>query len=501
MAISFNNIPAATRTVNAYAEIDNSRAVKSLVSVPKKALIIGQKISTGTQPVETLIAVTRDNLADGYFGAGSILARMVNKFKNANPNMEVYAVAMSINGGVAASGRITFSALLSVTGDCTFNLMLGGVGIPVTLLSGYSNPDICSAIETLVDSPTYSNLPFKASWASAAATSNIIVFSAVCSGTLGNYLDIRANFNTGESNPLGYSTAAIIYSQPEGGAIEPDLANLWTVIDDQQFDYLVSPYAHTSAILSIDEEFEDRFGPMINLQGYCFTAYDGAAASCTTHGNSCNSPFITMLGVYNSPTPVDEWAAVVGAVVGGALESDPARPTHMLRLPGIIAPAPTDRFTRSERNTLLYDGVATYIVDSGGNVLTERMITTYQLNALGSPDPSYLDCETLATLYEIRYQFLTRMQSRFIIPRFKLAGDSFPVQPGQKVATPKTIKQEIISLFTTLRDIGLIEELENFKNNLVVEINASDPNRVDVLLQPDLINQFRMLAAKIEFIL
>jgi len=69
------------------------------------------------------------------------------------------------------------------------------------------------------------------------------------------------------------------------------------------------------------------------------------------------------------------------------------------------------------------------------------------------------------------------------------------------IATPKTVKQEIIALFTELRDAGLIENLEDFIDNLIVQRNSTDKDRVDVLLPPDLINQFRILATKIQFIL
>ena len=93
------------------------------------------------------------------------------------------------------------------------------------------------------------------------------------------------------------------------------------------------------------------------------------------------------------------------------------------------------------------------------------------------------------------------MTNRFIIPRFKLADDTFPVVPGQKVATPRTVRQEIIALFTQLRDRGLIENLSDFVTNLVVERSEADKNRVNVLLPPDLINQFRVLAGLVQFIL
>ncbi|XFB08767.1 hypothetical protein AAGT13_20535, partial [Azotobacter salinestris] len=45
----------------------------------------------------------------------------------------------------------------------------------------------------------------------------------------------------------------------------------------------------------------------------------------------------------------------------------------------------------------------------------------------------------------------------------------------------------------------LVENIDDFKANLVAERNASDPNRLDLLLPPDLVNQLRIIANKIQF--
>ena len=41
--------------------------------------------------------------------------------------------------------------------------------------------------------------------------------------------------------------------------------------------------------------------------------------------------------------------------------------------------------------------------------------------------------------------------------------------------------------------------MELFKENLIVERNATDPNRLDVLFPPDLINQLRVFATLVQF--
>lgn len=498
MAISFNNIPNTIRTPGVYGEIDNSRALQGLTQNPHTTLVVGQKHSTGSVDFDTLTPITKDNLADGYFGNGSILARMCNVFKSNNPNTELYAIAIGSGiAGTAASATIDFSAAMYsdiVSGEGDYYLLINGTKCNFTVTSNMSGFAIASAAKSTINA--LSTLPVHAS----CAGSGTLYMSAINSGTLGNYINIRENYYTGESTPAAFSTSPTIVSMANG-ATDPDLGDAWAVIDNKQFHYIVQPYIDTANLKEIEDELTDRFKPLEDLQGHGFACVRGTQASCTTLGNSRNNAHNTIIGMYDSPTCPEEWAAALGAKAAWNLNNDPARPLTGLALKDVLAPPVANRFTRAERDILLYDGIATYTVDSGGNVQIERCITTYQTNSAGLADQSYLDIQTLATLGEIRYQFKNRMASRFIVPRFKLADDTFPVQPGTKIATPATVKQEIISLFTLLRDTGLIENLQDFIDNLVVERDTEDVNRVNILLPPDLINQFRILAGNIQFLL
>jgi phage tail sheath gpL-like len=82
-----------------------------------------------------------------------------------------------------------------------------------------------------------------------------------------------------------------------------------------------------------------------------------------------------------------------------------------------------------------------------------------------------------------------------------LADDGTNFSPGQAVAMPSTIRTEIYALFAQWENEGLVEGWEQFKKDLLVERNANDVNRVDVLLSPDLMNQFRVFAGQIQFLL
>jgi phage tail sheath gpL-like len=131
-------------------------------------------------------------------------------------------------------------------------------------------------------------------------------------------------------------------------------------------------------------------------------------------------------------------------------------------------------------------------------VALERLITTYQRNAVGSPDVAYLDATTRFTLMYLRYSFVVRM-ARFA--RYKLAHDGIQYAAGQAVMTPRMGKAEALAWFQDMINLALVEDLTQFKRDLVVEMDATDVNRLNFLLPPDLINQLIGRAAKMSFLL
>lgn len=498
--VTFNNIPTTIRLPGQYTEVDNSRALKGTASNPHKVLILGQMTSDGTATAGELKQISGELVGNGFFGPKSILGRMCRKFKQANPYTQVYAIALDSAGGVKASANIRLSQALShysvvSTSNELLHFAVNGDNVTITLENGWSVVDVNSAITDAINA-----LPYCPVEASAISTSALVKLTAVNSGTLGNNIDIRFNARTGEEYPTCFADSVIL-SAFIGGSSDPDVDAAWSVIDNDQYHYIISAYSDSTNLDMLDTELATRFGPMEDKQGHALVAFKGTYGEASTQGKLENSPFISLLAFYNGQQTPEEWAAAYGAVAAYYLNDDPARPLQTLTVPNIIAPDVEDRFSNTERNLLLYDGVSTWTVDANGNVVLERVITTYRTDALGNVDTSYLNIETMATLSEIRYQYKVRMYSRFLSQRFKLADDSFPVQPGMKVATPKTIKQEIIALFSELQDRGLIENLAEFSDNLVVERDATDRDRVNVLLPPDLINQFRILATQIQFIL
>jgi phage tail sheath gpL-like len=163
----------------------------------------------------------------------------------------------------------------------------------------------------------------------------------------------------------------------------------------------------------------------------------------------------------------------------------------------VLAPPLVDRFVLTDRNTLLYTGISTFTVGDDGTVRIENLITTYQKNAFGAADNSYLEVETLFTLAFVLRFMKIAITSKY--SRVKLASNQQRIAAGSAVVTPNMIKAELIAQYRQLESLGMVQNADAFKEGLVVEQNASNPNRVDVLWPGTLIDQLRVFALLAQF--
>jgi phage tail sheath gpL-like len=272
-----------------------------------------------------------------------------------------------------------------------------------------------------------------------------------------------------------------------------------TAMGDMWFHILAHPYTDATNLTALEAELSSRSGPMRSIDGLAFTSALGSNTVLGALGDTRNSQFnIIASQPGETPlTPPAEFAAMVAAVVAYYGAIDPARPFQTLTLDGALAPAEADWFTNTERNLLLGDGIATSKVGPGGVVQIERLVTTYQTNAAGSPDTAYRDATSLLTLQYLRYDFRAIWGREY--SRHKLADDGTRFGAGQAVLTPKLAKARAVAWFQAMEELGLVEGIDQFKRDLVVERNATDVNRLDFLLPPNLMNQLVVTATSLQF--
>jgi phage tail sheath gpL-like len=484
MSISFNQIPVTLRTPGVYVEFDNSKAIQGLVIDQSKTLIFGQKLAGGTASALQPVRVTGADQAIELFGRGSMLAEMVRAYRKANDFNDLWVLPLADNeAGVAAAGALAFTG--SPTRADTLTLYVGGTRLTVAVAQGATTTTVASDVAAAINAA--SDLPV-----TATAATGTVTITARHKGTVYNGLDLRFGYYEGERLTPGL---AVAITQLTGGAGNPDLAAALAALGDTQYHYTITPYTDGASLTSLTAEFLSRWSGLRQIEGQIFAGASGTHATLTTLGNGLNSEVLSIMGANASPTPAHIWASVYGAVAGHDLDLDPARPLQSLVLPGILPPKTP--FIGTERNLLLYDGISTFTVGQDGTVRIERAITTYQVNSSGIADASYLDVETLATLGVLRRTARARFAQKF--PRHKLANDGTNFGLGQAIVTPSILRAEYIALAREWEEAGWVENIDKFKEKLLVERDSSDANRVNAVLPPDIINQLRVLAAKIEF--
>lgn len=489
--IGFNETPTNLRVPFVSSEFDSSKAVAGPSQQVFKHLVIGQKLAGGTGTALTPYKITSVARAIELFGAGSIIHKMVAAVLANDKLTELSAIAMAdVGGGVAATGSFTFSGTATKAG--TISLRIGGELYSVGVASGDDAADIATAVAAAITDDDNATV-------TAAVDGSVdekVNLTFKHKGLVGNYLDVRFNYSEDEAFPEGVSASVVAMAN---GTTDPDVSTALAALGDAQYHIISHPYTGSSNLNAIDDELNSRFGPTRQNEGYAFTGSSVGHSSLVTLGESRNNAHHSIIPSYKVPQAPWVVAAAVAAVVARYASIDAARPFKTLPVIGVDVPEVKERFTMEERNLLLYAGISTLLPGADGQMRIERIISTYRKNGAGADDTAYLSANTHFTLSYIRYDWNNHVLRKF--PRHKLASDLARVAPGQPIVTPNSMKAEVVSKFRDWEEKGYVEDGDQFKSDLIVEINASDKNRLDIYLSPNLINQFESSASQIGFLL
>ncbi len=489
--IPFHQIPANIRVPLFYAEVDNSQA--NTAQTTQRALILAQITGEGSAPpgVPAISQGSGDAINAG--GQGSMLALMLAAYRTADAFGEVWYLPLTdATGATAATGELAITAPPTAAG--TFYLYIAGVRIAQPVQPTQAATDIASALVATIRGHAL------ACPVTASASGGNVTFTARNAGPCGNDIDLRVNYlgtPGGEVTPQGMTYTI---TPMTGGAVAPDLATALDGVGDMAFDFIVCPYTDPTSLDAVQTFLDDtngRWSWQQMLYGHAFTAARGTLGELVAIGTARNDQHTSMMGFNDSPTPAWIWAASLAGASAVSLRADPATPLQTLPLPGVLAPPVQSRFALSDRNALLYDGIATFTVGDDGTVAIENLITTYQENAYGQPDDSYLEVETLFTLAALLRHLASVVTSKY--GRVKLADDGTHFASGSNVVTPNIFRADLIAAYQQDEASGLVQDSDVFAQALVVERNATNPNRVDVLWPGVLIDQLRIFALLAQF--
>jgi phage tail sheath gpL-like len=487
MAINFTHYPDSNRVPGVYVEMDPSQA--NTGTVLQSTLLIGQKTAAGTAVQDIPIEVQSVAQVIQLCGRGSILAAMAERYLQRDPFADLWLLPLvDAPAGAAATGTITVTGTATAYG--TLNLYIGGqrlqVGVSTADTAAIIGGNVNVAINAADDLPVTS-----------AAAAGVVTLTALNKGLLGNDIDLQANYlgtNGGEYPVPGMTVA---FAPMAGGTANPTLTAGLGNLSSKPYDFICTPYNDTASLNALQTFLADdvgRWSWQEMIYGGAFSAFRGTLGACTAFGTARNDQHMSIVAFSGSPDPVWIWASEYCAAAAASLRVDPGLPLQYINTT-LLAPPVAAQWTLGERNTLLYDGLSTTRVSDANTVVIERSATTYQKNAAGAADNSYLDTETMYGL-----MFVARDLSNYLLTRYarkKLVSDTTPILAGSNCVNAPMIKASVIMEYRALQSAGYVQNANTFARSVVVEDAGN--GLVKILAPVDLVNQLRQIAILLQF--
>lgn len=487
MTVPFATIPQNLRTPLFFVEFDNSMA--NTATATQRTLLIGQMLDSATGKDSIPERITSGTQAAERFGRGSMLHTEAEAYFRNDTAGEVWVLPLAdTESQTAAAGKLKITSAANDTG--VISLYIAGIRVQMAVVATDTAEAIATGLAKVINRNT--NLPV-----TAAAEADTVTLTAKNKGAHGNGIDIRLNYlglTGGESAPSGFEMTITAMS---GGNGAPDLLNGLANLKDRSFDFIVNPYTDTASLDVVKTFLAERWAWDKQLYGHSYGVITGTYGQLADFGEKRNDQHASLLGVNGSPSPDYQWSAAYTGAIAQSLRNDPGRPLQTLVISGVLPPDDTKILELTERNNLLHSGISTFTVDDDGTVRVENIITTYQKNAYGDNDDSYLQVETLYLLMFVSRYLRTQVTSKF--GRMKLAEDGTRFAPGSAIVTPNIIRAELIAQYGFLEFNGHVQDAKGFAAGLKVERNSQNPNRVDVLWTGTLINQLRVFALLNQF--
>lgn len=485
LAPSFDSI-APTRVPGFYTEFS-----ANLASVPgpkiRKILIIGARDATATNTDDVVRRMFDEEQGRRDFGRQSPIGRMVEACRRNSPSAQIYALPELEDAGLPAESDWTITG--SATANGTREWYIGSQKYTVSIEDG--DDPTAQAVKMVAETTAKSDGPV-----TATNLAGVVTFVAAWKGLSGNELRGTMHYEGGDPVP---GTAVAVLAFTGGTDSDHDMANLVSLIDDTQYDTVITQYNLAADVLLLEDLLLTRWGGQVQLEGHLFSGVNGTVSAMVTLGDARNSKHHSLLGCGLSQSPTWEYAAAFGGLNDYQAGLDPARPQQRMRVLDLFPPKQADMYSSlSDRDALLADGVSAYSVEVG-QLFVLRFITSEQVRN-GAPSTVHLDVTTMRQLMHYRYDWNVWMAGRH--PNSKYGNDDDVVSAGQAIITDNGIRAEAVQWFTDrIVFQGLGRDVAAFKEALQVGSDPSDPNRANLILTPKLMRQFRILATQIQFIL
>ena|SRR5215475_7925716 len=483
-----------------------------------RPLYVAPMITTepGAKPGEFYI-IYSVNEARSLFGAGSIATLMAIQHFDTCPELPLYITPLADPApGVAAQHTITITGPATDTGVMSVDVLDFAFAVAVNV--GASADSIANALAA-----QFNNLidfPFVAVAApvtgggngngNGTGTGATITLTAKNKGPVGNWFTPLWNPRFGDEFPPGVTVS------------DPTRTVSGTGVYD--IEQLALPFnCHWDCVgLGVEDEIIVQF--IIQLirrnwkcgvqgdfkGGHLFHSYTNSAGQIAAYGRGRNNPEETVV-------PVRTGYKYPGYVLAAAFASrvcctacwDPSRPVQYDN--GLLGNLYDSRqcawvWSPEEKRAFFDAGIANWdIANARGirmtNLWIEEPLTTYKYDPFtGAPDGAWQRVENRYTV--VKFVRDLGFWYRRNYSSVSLVSDGTPIPPGKRAVSPRILQASILAwlrgtqLGWTVEDPGMLERMVQVERTNTPQF--CDPNRVNVLLDIDLVNQLARIATTID---
>jgi len=214
----------------------------------QRVLFVAQKTSGGSATPGQLIENIQNDtlLINNLFGANSMIAGMIRKFRELNTVTPVDAIALADNGGgAAATATVTFTGTATENGELRVSI---GSDRDHAYIIGVDNTDTATDIgdkfEALVNADT--NAPFTASNGAGVVTVNF-----AHGGLIGN--------ETPSKYPGTVAGTTVAVTAFSGGTLNPVLTGVLDPIENIRYQTFPWVYTDSTGVTFIKDFLDARF--------------------------------------------------------------------------------------------------------------------------------------------------------------------------------------------------------------------------------------------------
>lgn len=494
--INFSQIPDSLLVPGQYQEVDNSLA--GTRTEIKRILLVGPFLATGTAKNGVIERITSTIKAGEKFGYGSILSVMCEQFLSVNKNDELYALPITDNG--TAYSKTYKIALTEANQTGNIKITVNTNEINISVVKEDTAETIAGKIAASVN--TMFNFFMNAVSGESAnedATWNI-TFNALNKGDYGIILNIESD-NSKITFAEGSKTDA-------ADSPVSDWKVYFDAIGETRYNYIINAFNDENTLKKFAEELESRYSATRQIGGRMFAYLKGEIGNTSENdsivgkASKVNSPHICFIPIVQTSSSINTnefpiiFLTKIAAAAITELINDPSANTLGLEVAGITT---NKSLLFEERQNLLTGGVATYNTDAQGNILIERLVTSYTTNSEGARDTSYLDIQIVETIDAIRTYINNEAKTRF--KGWKLSSTNEDFGAGAKVMNAEVWTSFLCELYQSvfMEERSWTQDFQSYKESITAQVKSGTKTWLEYVHKPILIGQFYIGAGLNQF--